>query len=329
MRSSTPMASDNDPSLQPLPLVQLAHVTPQSPETTWLIEELWLAAGVGLLGGQAKVCKTYLAAELSLAVASGRPALGQFPIHLPGPVLFFGAEDSLSALRCRFDGLAQTRGCDIQSLPVYLIDVPLLRLDQASDLKRLRVAIATCRPRLLVLDPFVRLVSRIDENSAADVSAVLGSLRAIQRDHDVAILLVHHARKSPVSHPNQAYRGSSDFAAWSDSNLLLTRPNSRLTLTVEHRSAPSPEPISLSLVQHPAPHLALTRAQPVPDGCTPVDPLRDAICHQLQLAARPLSTVQLRDRLRRRKSDVVAALERLRADGVVIRTATGWQLISQ
>lgn len=327
MPSSTPTVSDRSLPLHPLPLVQIAQVAPQPPEATWLIETLWLASGVGLLGGQAKVCKTYLAAELSLAIASGQPALGTFPIHRPGPVLFFGAEDSLSALRARFDGLAQTRGCDLQRLPLYLIDVPVLRLDQADDLKRLRAAIASCRPRLLVLDPFVRLVGRIDENSAADVSTVLGSLRAIQRDLDVAILLVHHARKSPVSHPNQAYRGSTDFAAWSDSNLLLARHNKQLALTVEHRSAPSPEPIHLTFIQDPAPHLAALHAPPAPLPSPALDPLLDDLRRQLQAASRPLTTLELRDRLRRRKSDVVAALERLRADRVVTRSASGWQSV--
>ena len=114
MPSSTPTAFEHNRSSNPLTLVQVARVPPQPKEATWLIEQLWLASGVGLLGGHAKACKTYLAAELALAVASGKPALGRFPIPRPGPVVFFGAEDSLSALRARFEGLAQARGCDLE-----------------------------------------------------------------------------------------------------------------------------------------------------------------------------------------------------------------------
>ena len=329
MPSSTPTVSEHNCTSSPLTLVQVAQVPPQPKEATWLIETLWLASGVGLLGGHAKACKTYLAAELSLAVASGKPALGCFAIPRPGPVVFFGAEDSLSALRARFAGLAQARGCDLDHLAVFLIDVPVLRLDSAHDLARLRAAIASCKPRLVVLDPFVRLVGRIDENSAADVSAVLGALRALQRDLDVAILLTHHTRKSPVSQPNQAFRGSTDFAAWSDSNLLLARHKDHLVLTVEHRSAPSPQPLSLSLAQDPAPHLvSQSQSPPVSATASTLDPLLDDICRQLRAASRPLTTVQIRDRLRRRKSDVVAALQRLQADRVITRTATGWQVVS-
>ncbi len=108
---------------------RVAEIEPQPTDATWLIEDLWLESGVGLLGGQAKVCKTYLAAELALAVASGSPALGVYPTHGCGSVLFYGAEDNPAALRRRFEGLAESRGCDFQSLDVFLIDAPVLRLD--------------------------------------------------------------------------------------------------------------------------------------------------------------------------------------------------------
>ena len=325
MPSSTPMACKKQ-SVQPLPTLRVSDVEPPPPGTPWLIENIWMVAGVGLLGGQAKVCKTYLAAELSLAVATGRHALGRYPTLAPGPVLFYGAEDTMIALRGRFEGLATTRGCDFKDLAIYLIDVPVLRLDRHDDLQRLRAAIDKCRPKLLVLDPFVRLVGNIDENSSSDVSAILGSLRAIQRDHDVAIMVVHHARKSPAANPNQAYRGSSDFAAWSDSNLFLTRNAGKLILNVEHRSAPSPDPIHLTFDQEPAPHLVPAEQSP-PANPQP-DTLQAKIQQELDKNARPLFTVELRERLRRRKSDVVAALEGLRADGVVRRGSNGWELIS-
>ncbi len=326
MPSSTPMDC-RKPPVQPLPILRISEIEPTPPGATWLIENIWLAAGVGLVGGQAKVCKTYLAAELSLAVASGLHALGRYPTLMPGPVLFYGAEDSLAALRSRFEGLATIRGCDLQKLAVYLIDVPVLQLDRHEDILRLRAAIEQCKPRLLVLDPFVRLVGNVDENSASDVSAVLGSLRAIQRDHDVAILLVHHARKSPAAHPNQAYRGSSDFAAWADSNLFLTRKAKRLVLNVEHRSAPSPEPIHLRLEQEPAPHLVPIDTEPAQPRSPESDPLANEIRNQLETVARPLTTVELRDRVRRRKCDVVNALEKLQTTGVVRRASNGWQLV--
>jgi hypothetical protein len=229
-------------------------------------------------------------------------------------------------LRSRFDGLALARGFDINKLAVYLLDSPVVQLDSAVDLRRLCLAIEQCQPRLLVLDPFVRVMGRVDENSSSEVSVVLGSLRTIQRKYDLAVLVVHHARKSPATHPSQAFRGSSDFAAWSDSNLFLARRAKHLLLTLEHRSARSPDPIQLRLEQEPAPHLvAIQQHSPEPES-TATSPLEKAIQLELATVAQPMSTVDLRDRLRRRKSDVVAALETLRVAGSVCRTDNGWHL---
>ena len=50
------------------------------------------------------------------------------------------------------------------------------------------------QPRLLILDPLIRL-HRLDENGASQIAALLSYLRRLQRAFRVAILVVHHARK--------------------------------------------------------------------------------------------------------------------------------------
>jgi len=61
------------------------------------------------------------------------------------------------------------------------------------------------------------------------------------------VLVVHHARKdSNSSRPGQALRGSSELHAWADSNLYLRRRGSQLTLSTEHRAAPSQIPLQLA-----------------------------------------------------------------------------------
>ena len=313
-------------------LRQIADIEPLPPDRAWLIDSLWLSDAVGILGGHSKSYKTYLAAELALAVASGTPALGCFSTAAgAGPVLFYGAEDSLEALRARFDGLATARHVSLAALPLYLLDAPAVRLDRERDLHRLNKTIESVKPRLLVLDPFVRL-ARIDENSATDVAAVLASLRAMQRTHNVAVMVVHHARKSPASHPMNALRGSSDFAAWSDTNLYLARKEKSLTLTIQHRSAASPAPLALAFELEPAPHLVvLNRVEPAksatPDVTT--NPLAHEVAAVLKQSPHPLSTTEIRDRLHKRKADVVAALKELLEQSRIRRDLLGWQLMDR
>jgi len=198
---------------------------------------------VGIIGGAPKSCKTWLALELAVAVASGQPCLGRFAVPRPGPALVFAAEDAPHQVKCRLQSLAQARNADFAALDVRLIVENSLRLD----LQRLRLTLARHRPRFLVLDPYVRLQNS-DENDARQVSAILSALRDLSRTFQVAVALVHHARKNAAQLPGQALRGSGDFWAWGDSNLYVARKQDGLLLTVEHRSAPSPAPLSLHLV---------------------------------------------------------------------------------
>ncbi|PIQ26142.1 hypothetical protein COW64_12310 [bacterium (Candidatus Blackallbacteria) CG18_big_fil_WC_8_21_14_2_50_49_26] len=55
------------------------------PEESWLIEGLWGLENVGIIGGLAKAAMSWLAFEMAVAVASGRPCLGRYPAS-PKPV---------------------------------------------------------------------------------------------------------------------------------------------------------------------------------------------------------------------------------------------------
>ena len=64
---------------------------------------------------------------------------------------------------------------------------PSVRLDLDADRRNLAETVAKLQPRLLILDPFVRL-HRIDENASGEVAPLLAYLRELQRRHDVAVL---------------------------------------------------------------------------------------------------------------------------------------------
>src|ERR1035437_7777272 len=263
-----PSEPDANAPLQVLPIAQIPPEALEQPH--WLIDQLWAHEAVGIIGGAPKCCKTYLALEMALAVASGKPCLGRFDVPQPGPVRIFAAEDAPLQLRARFLGLAPARDADFQALPVFLILAQQLRLDLDLDLRRLAQAIDKYQPRLLILDPFVRL-HRLDENSAMEVSALLSDLRALQRRFHLAVLLVHHPRKSNGEASGQTLRGSSDLHAWGDSNLYLRRSSDQIHLTVEHRAARAPETIALTLTADEAPHLEITDLAPLPSKETGPD----------------------------------------------------------
>jgi len=309
--------------------VEPAFALPVRPEQQrWLVTDLWSADAVGIVGGEPKCCKSFLALDLAVAVASGTPCLRRFSVPQPGRVLLYAAEDALHVVRSRLEGICAAVNIHLRDLDVHVITAPTLRLDVTTDRSRLEQTVADLRPRLLVLDPFVRL-HRIDENASGEVAPLLAYLRELQRRHSLAVLLVHHAKKSGGRmRAGQALRGSSEFHAWGDSNLYLRREGPKLTLTVEHRAAASAPAIDLELVQR---NDALALAVIAPAPCNPPAPtsIEERITTALIDAQQPLSISQLRLHCRVRNATLYERLTAMAATGRIERGPDGYRLPAQ
>lgn len=307
------------PQQQPLPVVRAAELDSAPPGQSWLIESLWAHSGVGVIGGTPKSLKTWLGLEIAVSVASGTPCLQHYPVFEPGPALIYLAEDQLSAARQRLEALCNHRGLGLDALDLHVITATSLRLDVEGDIARLDATLTAQQPKLLLLDPFVRL-HRSDESSAQDVAAILASLRQLQREHDAAIVVTHHTRKNHrAGQHGQTLRGSGDFHAWADSALYLTHHAQALQLTIEHRAAPAPEPRHLQLTGDP-PHLTLVDIDP--EATKPS--LDDRVIETLRRSQTPVRRSQLRSLLtvnNARLGDALHDLERL---GRIHRTPRGW-----
>ena len=297
---------------------------PRPPTRRFLVDELWGDRAVGIVGGEPKCCKSFLALDMALSVASGRPCLRRFAVNDPGPVLLFAAENALCVVRERLDGIARAAQTTLRGLPLHVITAPTVRLDVTRDRDALRTTVEIIRPRLLVLDPFVRL-HRVNENSADDVAPLLAYLRELQRTYDVAVLLVHHARKGGHVRAGQALRGSSEFHAWGDSNLYLRRDRDRLRLTIEHRAASSLPTMTLELAsQDDGLALQLQDAENQPEA-EPAGPSHEQrVLEILDNAEAPMTRRALRDACRMRSQALGDALESLVSAGRVVRGSDGF-----
>jgi hypothetical protein len=314
--------------MKPLPTVRAALLAePERAEQPWLVEGLWMCEAVGIIGGEPKCGKSFLALDLAVAVAAGIPCLRHFPARLSGPVLLYAAEDAALIVRQRLEGIAYAAGVDFPALDVHVITAPALRLDRNEHCKALHATVAALRPKLLVLDPFVRLHA-IDENAAGEVAPLLGFLRSLQRELHTAVALVHHARKGAAhERGGQALRGSSELHAWGDSNLYLRRQGENLYLAIEHRAAPGRDRLQLTLRADP-PALALTvvdsdPAQPsAPDQPSSLQRIEQILAD----SEAPLTQRQLRDVARMRASHVSDILAKLLSAGRVSRSPEGYRL---
>ncbi len=305
-----------------LPTVAVHAIDPQPTASQWLIRDLWSAGAVGVIGGLPKSCKSWFGLDLAVSVSSATAALDRFDVLAPGPALVYLAEDSLPAVRDRVAHLCRHRGLDLNTLDLHVVTSASLRLDCERDQLALDRTLTALRPALLLLDPLVRL-HRLDENSASDISALLGFLRELNRRHHLAVLLVHHLAKRSRRNLGQALRGSSDLHAWTDSACyLVRRSDGRLLLTVEHRSAPAPDPFLIRLTGGGQQPLALR----LDGGAAPPPPLAEAVRTALRDAEQPLSRTALRQRLRVNNSRLGDALHTLEQRGLAVRDRHGWTL---
>lgn len=294
----------------------------------WLVDELWSEAAVGIVGGEPKCCKSFLALDLAISVAGGRPCLGRFAVERPGRVLLFAAEDAPAVVRNRFEGIAAARGARLEDLDIEVITAPTVRLDVDADREQLRNTVAKFAPRLLVLDPFVRL-HRVDENASKEVAPILAFLRELNREYGAAVVLVHHSRKSGGLRPGQALRGSSEFHAWGDSNLYLRRRGERIELGIEHRAAASSEPLTLELaVGEAGPALTVvdSSAATAATGAGVARTRRERVVEALREVDGPAHVAKLREVARMRTQTLVDELHDMLDGGKVGHSEEGYWL---
>jgi len=315
-----------------LPVLPAHRLLDRPEQQRWLVTDLWSEEAVGIIGGEPKCCKSFLALDLAVAVAAGTPCLRHFPVARPGRVLLYPAEDALHIVRRRLNGICTAAGLDLAELDVQVITAASLRLDLEADRANLDETVARLKPRLLVLDPFVRL-HRIDENISGEVAPLLAFLRELQRRHAIAVVVVHHAKKGAGNiRAGQALRGSSEFHAWGDSNLYLRRDSAdRIVLTVEHRAASAMPSVTLELAQRGG-ALALepvqTARQSDPKTAEPISVdqrITAALAHSEQTT--PFS--ELRASCRVRTATLYQRLAVMTAAGLIVKSADGYRIAAR
>jgi RecA-family ATPase len=307
----------------PYTTVHAGELARRTAPPSWLVEGLFLEAGAGILGGAPKSCKSFFALDLCVAVASGTSCAGFFRVISPGPIVVRCAEDPDGVLTDRLTALSRARGRQLGDLPIEILVDPVRLPD---GLERLAATVAAIKPKLLLLDPLIRL-HRADENSASEMSVILDGLRGLARTSKAAVLLVHHTRKAAGGSAGLGLRGSSDLHAFGDSNLYLRKlsQNAALELKIEHRADAAPAPVRLKL-------LANEGEPPSSRFCvldrTTDETIARRILDLLAKSPQALTSAALRETLGLRNQTVAEALDALRTDGRIQRVGRdGWSLV--
>jgi len=245
--SDAPAASTKSASPTVLSLAQLLEQQPSTAPPCLVEPGLLPPQGILFVGGEPKVGKSLLVANLALSLAAGVDRLG-FSIPAPRRVLICQFELPVPQFVSRLMRRALGAAAD-QHLLVDTRAAGHL-LSAAQGLNHFVSAARAAAAEILVLDPLYSTHDQ-DENDTRAMAALCQSLLRLRDASRAALVVVHHVRKSIGRHEiGSAFRGSSALHAVGDSYLLLTRPAPQLAtieLRFQFRYAASQPPRLLQL----------------------------------------------------------------------------------
>ena len=284
---------------------------PDPGPTPFLVEGLIVDCAIAAEQGAPKVGKTWAGLELAVSIVTGLPAFGRFAT-LKGPVVVILEESGRAALHRRLDALARGRAIKPNQLAgLHFAANRRVRLNDPKWRERILADASRLKPRLVILDPLVRLKgATTSENDQGEMAAVLDYLRDLRDALHAAVLFVHH-----TGHGGTHLRGTSDLEGYWESKLSLTAQADGATeVTAEHREAEATEPFQFRQAwdQHGSLRLKITE-----DGRT--QQLRDTILqHVHEHPGDAADTIA--KAVHKRASDVRAQLAELENAGTLYRT---------
>ena len=182
----------------------------------------YIAEGCTLFAGRPKIGKSWMTEDMALAVAAGGEVLGEKVEQ--GDVLLLALEDNERRLQERFTKILGPFGRITKSL-TYATEWK--RVDEGG-LEIIEAWIkAVKKPRLVVVDVLERVRPQQQGRKAqyeADYQAIAG-LQRIASQHRIAIVIVHHVRKSASESGDAIDKisGTLGLSGAADSILILDR----------------------------------------------------------------------------------------------------------
>lgn len=197
------------------------------PKPPFLIED-WLPGELlSFVVGDSEAMKSWTSSYMGFCVAAGVPLFGRWPVH-QAPVLIISEENGLTEDKARADLIYRGMGLATDEIPLYIASDTSFSFDDPVTYAAMRAFVQEHGIRLIVIDSFVR-VHRRKEQDAGEMNALyLDRVKPLLRD-GVAIVALHHKRKLPAgSHASAAsdnddVRGSGDIRAAASAILFLRR----------------------------------------------------------------------------------------------------------
>lgn len=248
------------------------------PDPVPLIEGVLNKGEKMLVGGPAKIGKTWLALDLATAVASGTPWLGFRTTK--ARVVFINLELTDWAMFCRLTLVCREKGITLESEQLLVWNLRGCTSDMKELVDRL-LANPPAALGLIVPDPLYKTLGDREENSAGAIAELLSHIDRLTAKTGAAVLLTHHFAKGAGARPDiDQFSGSAVFVRDPDVlvNIQAHQEKESRIMTFTVRNGRSPDPVGLSAtfpVMTPNVDLDLTRVQGAPSKKEPKEKLPD------------------------------------------------------
>jgi hypothetical protein len=194
------------------------------PATRWLVADL-IAPGLTLLAAPPKTGKSYLALQMALCVAAGKPFLDRETTA--SRVCYFDLEQWHALMLERDDRISKAHAIPAEvpldySLTMDVGDGALAAMQQEIDRGT----------KLIIVDLFARIRDELNENEkkgvyARDYAAIVRIADFALQHPEVAIVVVHHANKGKHDEWQAKISGSYGLTGGSHANVYMERPDLR------------------------------------------------------------------------------------------------------
>lgn len=196
--------------------------------TRWRVQGLMVKGGTTMLSGGPKTSKTWAEIELFIAMTTGTPAFGQFPVPEACRAALFLAEDDAAGFTTRLAATAIGRGTPLEVATKNLFVQPRGRTIDLTKLEDVALVVASCRKLggvdVVGLDP-LRDIHSGEEDKSDAMSVVMRHVRAIGTLLKADTFLVHHSKKPSEngsrSSGGQQMRGSSSIHGSVDNGIYI------------------------------------------------------------------------------------------------------------
>jgi hypothetical protein len=182
------------------------------PKAKYLARPVWPSDAYGVMAAAQKSCKTWLALDLVVSVASGGAWIGTYPVETPGPVLVFLGEGGERKMVRRLQAICEAKKVELDDLPIRLCHrAPTLT--NAAHLEDVRREVRQHHPVLVVVDPLYLSAAGAKSADLYAMGQVLSGIQSLCQENGAALVIVTHWNKTGEGHGAHRMTGAGP-AEW-------------------------------------------------------------------------------------------------------------------